>query len=173
VQDQTAGIELLSTPGEPFQALATSHFFFKDNDFTPVAHLNKNGILFLPTEAGREASAKRDAYLARISVSIPRVGAEKRFEREIMADLRRRGVLFEHQKKCAYGIIDLFIPGNPPSIIELKEGQDRQSIGEAIGQLAFYSSEYPDAELYIGVPGGLCAAVRGILARWGIREWQA
>lgn len=168
------GILLLPSESGEFQflALVSSHWFFRDGDFTPVALVNRRGIQFLETEPGRRANAKREARLRALRGRPREAAIEKRFEREISRYLKEAGIAFEAQKRCRYGIIDLFLPGEPPSIIELKADGLQSSIRQAIGQLAFYSSEFPGARLYIAVPEKLNPDTRKIIERWGIDEWN-
>jgi hypothetical protein len=76
---RSAGLEWIAedNSSEQRQALVSSHFFFRDGDFTVVAHINRHGILFLNTEAGRNADAKRDA---RLTPGPKEIGNEKCLE---------------------------------------------------------------------------------------------
>lgn len=98
--------------------------------------------------------------------------SEKDFEDEFCGCLDASGMFYERQKQTANGIIDLFIYGQPPSIIELKRDATPYSIREAVTQLKFYAAAFKGKpELYIAVKNGpIPDDLKQIIHEFGIRE---
>jgi hypothetical protein len=97
--------------------------------------------------------------------------SEKQFIKRLCYNLKRRDIIYETEKPCETGIIDIFIPGDPPAIVEAKMGFDNHSLMSALGQLLFYSMSYPDAQLFVAIPKKLPPQLRKIFSLYDIRQW--
>jgi len=64
---------------------------------------------------------------------------ESDFETEICEAIDSAGLAYERQKRVGNGIIDIFIYGQPPIIIELKRDDSVFSLIQAITQVKFYA----------------------------------
>jgi len=64
---------------------------------------------------------------------------ESEFETEICEAIEAAGLSYERQKRVGNGIIDIFIYGQPPIIIELKRDDSPFSLIQAITQVKFYA----------------------------------
>jgi len=163
--------------GHPVSGLLSSHFFFKDNDFRPVAFMRADDprayYLF-----DKEAAQKIEERDARWKLERQNeIGEEKKLEMEIITNLKKQGENAIAQKRTPYGIIDIFVGESenlPPLIIEVKADFSRSSIQKAVGQLIFDSFEYPNADLFIAVPNIdlINPAIKTGLGFWGIKIWE-
>jgi len=97
--------------------------------------------------------------------------AEKEFVKRLCRNLKRQGKDYEAWKACETGEIDIFLHGDPPTIIEAKAHEDAHSLMTALGQLLFYCMSYPDARLFIATPRKIPKASLKILNLYNIRQW--
>jgi len=97
---------------------------------------------------------------------------EKSFEDKIcrVLDLEEES-MYERQKKIKNGIIDIFIYGQPPTIVEVKRVGTPFYLIQAIAQLKFYEMCFPrKCKLFIAVPGGIPQKYLPILQEFGVSE---
>ena len=95
---------------------------------------------------------------------------------------------FERNKACLTGEIDVFVPEqiresmdkrgrkrkmvvSHPKIIEGKRNHSGTLMKQALGQLLFYGTAHPDADLYITTPSALPKAYIKIFALYNVKEW--
>ncbi len=74
---------------------------------------------------------------------------EKELEIKLASALRKQGYKVEQQKRTELGVVDLFVHGSPPALIEVKANASADSLKKAIGQLLFARSSFPDANLFV------------------------
>lgn len=98
------------------------------------------------------------------------VGPERKIEEKIIAGLPKH-TRRKQQVKTTYGIIDILIPGKPPTIIEVKNKPTSGNIQSAIGQLLLYRHDYPDAILYIACADKMPKKYLSAIEPLGIKEW--
>jgi len=103
----------------------------------------------------------------------PRDYQERSFEDKICRVLDLEGdLMYERQKKIKTGIIDIFIYGQPPGIVEVKRAGTPFYLIQAIAQLKFYEMCFPrKCKLFIAVPGGIPSDYIPILKEFGIKEF--
>jgi hypothetical protein len=99
-------------------------------------------------------------------------GPEKMVEDKIIASLPKH-TRRKRQFKTNYGIIDIFIPGAPPTIIEVKNKPTPGNIQSAIGQLLLYRQDYPNADLYIACADKIPQKYMIAIEPLGIKEWHS
>lgn len=146
------------------------YLFYEGDNVEPVAHINGDGIGFFPSALGCEAEK---LWMEKTSGPKKRVQLERMFEHEdIIMELEAHGLPYERNKKCVFGVMDVFVQTSPPAIIEVKRSSDAHDVKKAVGQLALYSYEYPHAELYIACLGGLNPKYIPALEKWGMKEWK-
>jgi hypothetical protein len=106
------------------------------------------------------------------SIDLPggRLILERTFEDRVCEEYDRMGILHERQKRVETGIIDIFVYGQPPKIIEAKRSGTPANLIEAIVQLKFYGSCFKKSLLYISVPGGVEEKYRNILRTFNVGE---
>jgi len=96
--------------------------------------------------------------------------SEKFFENQICDIMDRDGHIYERQKPCANGIIDIIVWGQTPDIIEVKRSGSPRNLIKAIVQLKFYAACYKRSRLLIAVPGGIAEEHLHILKEFGVQE---
>ena len=102
----------------------------------------------------------------------PRDYQEKSFEDILCGIYDSYGLQYERQKRVANGIIDIFVYGQPPNIIEVKRSGTPFNLWTAIVQLKFYGACFKEAGLYIAVPGNIPKQHLPILRQFGIGELE-
>ena len=100
----------------------------------------------------------------------PRDYSEKLFEDIICSIFDREQRIYERQKPCANGIIDIITWYQCPDIIEVKRSGSPHNLIKAIVQLKFYSACYRRASMFIAVPGGIAKEHLHILKEFGVYE---
>ena len=98
-------------------------------------------------------------------------GAEKRYTNELLREFDSRGILCTPQFICDNGIVDIYVDGAPPQIIEVKGGNSGMHLKQALGQLLFYSQSFPGSKLFIATRRKLHPEHKRILALYGVHEW--
>ncbi len=95
---------------------------------------------------------------------------ERDFEDRICSILDSEEIIYERQKRVENGIIDLFVYGQPPKIIEVKRFNTAPYLVQAIVQLRFYGACFRKSQLFIAVPGGVPEKFQPILKSFNIGE---
>lgn len=144
----------------------SSHFFFEDENETPVAEVIDGKLAFLSADA----LGKRDVRLA--ALPAPAQGAEKVLEDKIFRDLAALRRPARRQVKTPFGVIDLLIEEEVPTIIECKASGDTFSVAEALGQLLRYWLAYPAARLFVATPQGISNDGLKMMKRCGVALWK-
>lgn len=93
---------------------------------------------------------------------------EKRHELMICEWLTVHGYQYERQKRCANGIIDIFVYDKKPWIIEVKRAGTPFYLYQGIAQLKFYNMCFTSVKLFLAVPGGVEKKYLPILAEFNI-----
>lgn len=100
----------------------------------------------------------------------PRDYQEKSFEDTLCEGFDLLGLQYERQKKVANGVIDIFVYGQPPVIIEIKRANTAFYVMQAVVQLNFYSACFKKAYKIIAVPGGIPNQYKPELNKFGINQ---
>jgi Holliday junction resolvase-like predicted endonuclease len=101
----------------------------------------------------------------------PRDYREKKFETYLCAYLTEKGYQYERQKRCANGVIDIFVYDKIPWIIEVKRYGTPFYLIQGIAQLKFYARCFSSSQLYIATPEEIREEYRLILDEFGIGRW--
>ena len=107
---------------------------------------------------------------AEIEYKKPRDYREKTFEDTFCNTLDQMDIQYERQKRVRNGVIDIFIYGQPPIIIEVKKEYSITSLMQAAVQLKFYADCFTSALLYVTAPDILNERNRAVLRQFGIGE---
>jgi len=127
----------------------------------------------IPIRKGREIwySLRPDGEpIEEVTEITPRALDEKTFENQICSAYDRVGILYERQKRVGNGIIDIFVYGQPPKIIEVKRFNTPPHLMQAIVQLRFYGACFRKSQLYIAVPEGVNEKYRSVLRTFKVGE---
>jgi hypothetical protein len=155
---------------------ATAHMFFDDGDETPVAEIRSGSFWFFKDTLSQAAMRRRDKLqaesLGRLLLDpLPDI-SEKAFERRLVQRIKAIGLKCRQQVRCGAGIIDIFVDGEPTSIIEAKAAGDIGAMRLVAHQLIQYGQHFPKARLFVAAPGPIDVSAVRFLAEKGIGIWS-
>ncbi len=102
----------------------------------------------------------------------PSLLKEKDIKKLILDNLNEKNLSYETEKICESGRIDIFIPGNPNQIIEIKSDNSADSIRAGMRQLLDYGIAFPGSILFIVFPGNISTRLKTKLKNHRIKIWK-
>lgn len=100
----------------------------------------------------------------------PRDNKEKIYEDAFCNTLDDMGIQYERQKRVETGVIDIFIYGQPPSIIEVKKAPTPYLLMQAVVQLKFYAKCFKNPKLYVSTPESIDGKYRSAMQELKVSE---
>ena len=149
--------------------IASSDFFFKDSNLTPVAIGHRGQWDFID-----KAAEEKYTQLHPKSSKKPDRGdtGEYKIQKELLVQLIKQGYRARREVITKHGIIDILIESDPVKIIEVKTSSAMTDVASAVGQLFRYSADYPNAELYYYCPEEVSIKLQNMLFRRDIGLWR-
>lgn len=132
--------------------------------------LESDGTLYMLSHDEYELSERHKRRLD--DEAKPSLFKEKDIKKLILDDLDEKNLFYETEKICESGRIDIFIPGNPNQIIEIKSDNSADSIRAGMRQLLDYGIAFPGSILFIVFPGNISTRLKTKLKNHRIKIWK-